>query len=120
MSASIPNSAVFVTDTPKQIKDKINKHAFSGGGATKELHVENGEWSEPDNALRVADDQNWITLNSMVPTTQFIYKVNLTACTKAILLTLYQSNLTLADYLYRRRPFCRRALEVSKLLSGGR
>ena len=43
MSASIPNSAVFVTDTPKQIKDKINKHAFSGGGATKEDHEANGD-----------------------------------------------------------------------------
>lgn len=43
MSASLPNSAVFVTDTPKQIKDKINKHAFSGGGATKEDHEANGE-----------------------------------------------------------------------------
>lgn len=36
MSSSIPNSAIFLTDTPKQIKDKINKHAFSGGKATKE------------------------------------------------------------------------------------
>ena len=43
MSASLPNSAVFVTDTAKQIKDKINKHAFSGGGATKEEHEANGE-----------------------------------------------------------------------------
>ena len=43
MSASIPNSAVFVTDTPKQIKDKINKHAFSGGGATKEEQEATGE-----------------------------------------------------------------------------
>ena len=42
MSASIPNSAVFVTDTPKQIKDKINKHAFSGGGASREEHNANG------------------------------------------------------------------------------
>ena len=42
MSASIPNSAVFVTDTPRQIKDKINKHAFSGGGASKEEHIANG------------------------------------------------------------------------------
>ena len=42
MSASVPNSAVFVTDTPKQIKDKINKHAFSGGGASKEEHIANG------------------------------------------------------------------------------
>lgn len=31
MSTSDPNSAIFLTDTPKQIKDKINKHAFSGG-----------------------------------------------------------------------------------------
>jgi tryptophanyl-tRNA synthetase len=32
MSSSDLNSAIFLTDTPKQIKDKINKHAFSGGG----------------------------------------------------------------------------------------
>ena len=38
MSASDPNSAIFVTDTPKQIKTKVNKHAFSGGRATVEEH----------------------------------------------------------------------------------
>eukprot|EP00775_Hariotina_reticulata_P010348 gene10348-10505_t len=43
MSASDPNSAVFVNDTPKQIKDKINKFAFSGGGATLEEHRAKGE-----------------------------------------------------------------------------
>jgi len=31
MSASDPNSAIYLTDTPNQIKNKINKHAFSGG-----------------------------------------------------------------------------------------
>ena len=36
MSGSNSNSAVFLTDTPKQIKDKINKHAFSGGQDTLE------------------------------------------------------------------------------------
>lgn len=36
MSASDSNSAIFVTDTPKQIKNKINKYAFSGGQATIE------------------------------------------------------------------------------------
>ncbi|EFC49661.1 tryptophanyl-tRNA synthetase [Naegleria gruberi] len=36
MSSSSDTSSIFLTDTPKQIKDKINKHAFSGGGATKE------------------------------------------------------------------------------------
>ncbi len=28
----MPNSAIFLTDTPKEIKNKINKHAISGGG----------------------------------------------------------------------------------------
>lgn len=36
MSASIDSSAVFMTDTPNQIKNKINKHAFSGGRETEE------------------------------------------------------------------------------------
>lgn len=38
MSASDVNSAVFLTDTSKQIKNKINKHAFSGGKPTLEEH----------------------------------------------------------------------------------
>lgn len=42
MSASDPNSSIFLTDTKAQIKNKINKHAFSGGGATKEEHEANG------------------------------------------------------------------------------
>jgi len=42
MSASDPNSSIFLTDTPKQIKDKINKYAFSGGGQTVEEHRKNG------------------------------------------------------------------------------
>ena len=42
MSASNPNSAIFMPDTDKQIKNKINKHAFSGGQETLELHRELG------------------------------------------------------------------------------
>lgn len=42
MSASDPNSAIFMSDTPSQIKNKINKFAFSGGGATREEHEKNG------------------------------------------------------------------------------
>lgn len=38
MSSSDPNSAIFLNDTEKQIKDKINKYAFSGGKATIEEH----------------------------------------------------------------------------------
>ncbi|GAB7358855.1 hypothetical protein MBLNU230_g4078t1 [Neophaeotheca triangularis] len=38
MSASDANSAIFMSDTPKQIKDKINKHAFSGGRESLEEH----------------------------------------------------------------------------------
>jgi tryptophanyl-tRNA synthetase len=42
MSASNPNSAIFMSDTEKQVKNKINKHAFSGGQETLELHKEKG------------------------------------------------------------------------------
>ncbi|PKY01945.1 putative tryptophanyl-tRNA synthetase [Aspergillus campestris IBT 28561] len=38
MSSSEPNSAIFMDDTPKQIKTKINKYAFSGGQVTVEDH----------------------------------------------------------------------------------
>jgi tryptophanyl-tRNA synthetase len=38
MSSSDPNSAIFMSDTPAQIKKKINKHAFSGGRETLEEH----------------------------------------------------------------------------------
>ena len=36
MSASNENSSIFMHDTPNQIKNKINKHAFSGGQETAE------------------------------------------------------------------------------------
>lgn len=42
MSASNDASSIFLTDTAAQIKKKINKHAFSGGGDTKELHELHG------------------------------------------------------------------------------
>jgi tryptophanyl-tRNA synthetase len=42
MSASDTNSAIFMTDTPKQIETKLNKYAFSGGQATLEEQREKG------------------------------------------------------------------------------
>lgn len=42
MSASNENTAIFMTDTQKQIQKKINKYAFSGGRATAEEHKELG------------------------------------------------------------------------------
>jgi tryptophanyl-tRNA synthetase len=42
MSASDANSAIYMSDTPKQIKTKINTKAFSGGQETLELHREKG------------------------------------------------------------------------------
>jgi tryptophanyl-tRNA synthetase len=42
MSSSDPTGSIFLTDTPKQIKDKINKYAFSGGQDTKELQEKLG------------------------------------------------------------------------------
>lgn len=42
MSASDPTSAIFMSDTKAEVKKKINKYAFSGGGATMEEHRERG------------------------------------------------------------------------------
>ncbi|SCU91352.1 LAFA_0F03224g1_1 [Lachancea sp. 'fantastica'] len=38
MSASDDTTAIFMTDTPKQIQKKINKYAFSGGQVSMEDH----------------------------------------------------------------------------------
>lgn len=40
MSASDDTTAIFMTDTPKQIQKKINKYAFSGGQVSADLHRE--------------------------------------------------------------------------------
>lgn len=42
MSASIETSAIFMNDTPKQILNKVNKYALSGGQVTVEEHREKG------------------------------------------------------------------------------
>lgn len=52
MSASVDTSAIFLTDTPAQIKNKINKYAFSGGGATVEEHKEKGGNCELDTSFQ--------------------------------------------------------------------
>ncbi len=52
MSSSAENTAVFVTDTPKKIKKKVNKHAFSGGQETAELQREKGANLEVDTAYQ--------------------------------------------------------------------
>ncbi|KAG8903352.1 tryptophan--tRNA ligase [Tulasnella sp. 403] len=46
MSASDQNSAIYMTDTPNQIKNKINRHGFSGGRETEEEHRRLG--GDPD------------------------------------------------------------------------
>ena len=52
MSSSDSNSAIFLTDTPNQIKKKINKHAFSGGQVTVEEHRELGGNPEIDTSFQ--------------------------------------------------------------------
>ena len=48
MSASVDTSAIFLTDTPNQIKNKINKFAFSGGQDTAEKQREIGGRTKDD------------------------------------------------------------------------
>lgn len=42
MSSSVSTSSIYLTDTAKMIKDKINKYAYSGGGDTVEKHRQFG------------------------------------------------------------------------------
>ncbi|KAG6903178.1 tryptophan--tRNA ligase [Termitomyces sp. Mi166 len=48
MSASDPNSSIYMSDTPSQIKNKINRHGFSGGQETEEEHRRLGGDTEVD------------------------------------------------------------------------
>jgi len=59
MSSSDENSAIFVTDTPKQIHEKIMKYAFSGGRQTLEEHRRLGANLEVDVAFQ------WLTFFEM-------------------------------------------------------
>ncbi|KAI0637432.1 tryptophanyl-tRNA synthetase [Trametes polyzona] len=64
MSASDANSSIFMTDTPAQIKNKINKHGFSGGQETVEEHRRLGGNPDVDVAYQylgffMDDDEEW-------------------------------------------------------------
>lgn len=52
MSASDPNSAIYVTDSTKDIKTKVNKYAFSGGQDSVELHRKLGANLEVDVSIK--------------------------------------------------------------------
>ncbi|MED6107014.1 hypothetical protein PIB30_010155 [Stylosanthes scabra] len=43
-----PNSAIYVTDSAKDIKNKVNRHAFSGGQDSIEKHRQLGANLEVD------------------------------------------------------------------------
>jgi len=52
MSASDATSSIFLTDTPNEIKKKINKYAFSGGQVDVETHRKLGGNTETDIAYQ--------------------------------------------------------------------
>ncbi|KAF9052673.1 hypothetical protein BJ165DRAFT_1413116 [Panaeolus papilionaceus] len=52
MSASDPNSTIYMTDKANQIKNKINKHGFSGGQETEEEHRRLGGNTDVDVAYQ--------------------------------------------------------------------
>lgn len=94
MSSSDPNSSIFLTDTAKQVKKKINSYAFSGGGRTKEEQMEFGanlEIDIPYNYLTffLEDDEQLAEIGKK-------YKEGsmLTSEIKAILIELLQKLLT--------------------------
>ncbi|KAF5357814.1 hypothetical protein D9756_001672 [Leucocoprinus leucothites] len=52
MSASDANSSIFMTDKANQIKNKVNRHGFSGGKETEEEHRRLGGDTEVDVAYQ--------------------------------------------------------------------
>lgn len=52
MSASRPETAVFLSDDPKAVRTKIMRHAYSGGQPTAELHRKLGGNPEADVAFQ--------------------------------------------------------------------
>lgn len=52
MSASVDSSAIFMKDTPKQIKNKVNRYAFSGGKVSEAEHREQGGDTDVDVAYQ--------------------------------------------------------------------
>ncbi|EPS98587.1 hypothetical protein FOMPIDRAFT_1148727 [Fomitopsis schrenkii] len=67
MSASDVNSSIFMSDTPAQIKNKINRHGFSGGQETEEEHRRLGGNPDVDVAYQYLgffwdDDTEWAKL----------------------------------------------------------
>lgn len=69
MSASQANSAIYLTDSPAQIKNKINRYAFSGGQETAELHAQLGGNPDVDVSYQylrffLDDDEELSTLES--------------------------------------------------------
>ncbi|CAK9031133.1 Tryptophan--tRNA ligase [Durusdinium trenchii] len=56
MSASVASTALYMTDTEKKLRKKINKHAFSGGGKTEEEQREHGANLDVDELERIGED----------------------------------------------------------------
>jgi tryptophanyl-tRNA synthetase len=56
MSASDPNSAIYTNETPKQVRAKVMKYAFSGGAVSVEEHRKHGGNPEVDASYR------WLSL----------------------------------------------------------
>lgn len=52
MSSSNPDAAILLTDSPKEVKRKVNKYAFSGGKDTAEEHRKYGGNVEVDVACQ--------------------------------------------------------------------
>lgn len=77
MSSSVDTSAIFLTDTPKKIKDKINKYAFSGGGDTIEEHRAKGGNCDIDTSFQylryfLEDDGKLETIRSKYSTGEML------------------------------------------------
>lgn len=122
MSASDENSAIFLTDSASKVKSKISKHAFSGGGATLELHRLHGgsvDVDIPYQYLRffLDDDDELERIRAEYSSGRMLTGEIKARCIDCLqrLLADYQARHALVtdeqlDYLMSIRPACPRAI----------
>lgn len=111
MSASDANSAIFVTDTPKQIKTKITRYAFSGGGATLEEHRERG--------ANLEVDVPWKYLNFFMDNDEKLAEIGREYGAGRMSTGEARGNLPpddLPNAVYRKRPFLCPATQIKGVL----
>jgi tryptophanyl-tRNA synthetase len=112
MSSSVDSSAIFMSDSPKQIKTKINKYAFSGGKATIEEHRKEGGRTDVDVPYQVRQ------LHRIFPLPSFPYRLHLFFDSSSPLLSFQKQYLSFFEESDEKLEKIKTQYESGELLTG--